>query len=554
MNIKKLTLANFMKHDRTEINFPPVGVAVVTGENGSGKSSLIEAVAVSLWGETLRGASGWRASNVASEVVVDTDIGWSRRFRRATTNGTPHTVLDWSAEGVCPDAPGASASARLTTKAQEELTAHFGPFEIWRRTHVFSSSDASHFATSRDSDRKRLLEEILHLSRFDSALAACRLDLRGARDHLLTVTSNLRVLEERLCGMQSRISDAEKALSDLHVPGDLTVLEKERKRLALMADSCAQDIASVRSAMKAGNLDGAGFLAAARQAEQQLERLGASTCPVCCQAIPDALRVQLRSRVESLRRDAAKAQEENKKEVAALTDQLDEMEEEEVAVRAKQQAVIAELRSARDAQTARAAAEKRLEVVRSESEVVMAELVKCKEGVEQAAAASAELEAVESVLGLKGVRAHVLGRALSGIEQVANSWLTKIAGEGLSLRLRPYSEKRDGGVSDSISLEVLGAGGGHGYKGASGGERRRIDVALLLALAEVAQAAHGQRPGTLFLDEVFDALDLDGITRVSGVVSELARERAVVVITHNPDLVEILRPTLRLHVQDGKLV
>jgi len=43
----------------------------------------------------------------------------------------------------------------------------------------------------------------------------------------------------------------------------------------------------------------------------------------------------------------------------------------------------------------------------------------------------------------------------------------------------------------ALTLEVKGAGGDHGYKGASGGERRRIDIALLLALADMASGANG---------------------------------------------------------------
>jgi DNA repair exonuclease SbcCD ATPase subunit len=157
----------------------------------------------------------------------------------------------------------------------------------------------------------------------------------------------------------------------------------------------------------------------------------------------------------------------------------------------------------------------------------------------------------EQVLGLRGVRAHVLGKALGGIEQVANGWLARIAGPGLRLHLSAYTEKKTGGVSDAISLEVDGAGGGHGYRGASGGERRRCDIALLLALAEVAGAAHGLKPGLILFDEVFDALDDDGVDTVCEVLGELAATRQVVVISHNDRLVARLPKRLHLRVNQG---
>jgi DNA repair exonuclease SbcCD ATPase subunit len=116
-----------------------------------------------------------------------------------------------------------------------------------------------------------------------------------------------------------------------------------------------------------------------------------------------------------------------------------------------------------------------------------------------------------------------------------------LADAGVRVRLEPYTERAGGGVKDAIALLVDGAGDGHGYRACSAGERRRLDVALLLALAEIARATSGDEPGTLWLDEVFDALDDDGADAVCAAVRELCRDRCVVVITHSPRLADALR-------------
>jgi DNA repair exonuclease SbcCD ATPase subunit len=319
----------------------------------------------------------------------------------------------------------------------------------------------------------------------------------------------------------------------------------------------------------------AGARAEAAQLGKGLDRLKASECPTCGQTIREERRQEYRDDIEKLLRDAAvgeqtfeRAQREVEAQIADLSAELADLHEQQMALSVERKTWAERERAAkqeREEQAKLAAAhqsagERVQECIKGCASATQA--VKTSEDEHAAERkAVAELEATEVVLGLKGVRAHVLGKALGGLERVANAWLSRLAGSGLALKLKPYSEKKAGGISDSISLEVEGAGGGFGYKASSGGERRRIDVALLLALAEVAQAAHGQAAGTLFFDEVFDALDLDGVTAVTEVLGELARDRAVVVISHSGALAESLSfntaaggLALSLRVEGGRLV
>ncbi|KKL53119.1 hypothetical protein LCGC14_2278650, partial [marine sediment metagenome] len=54
MIITKIKLKNFISHNDTEIEFP-YGVSILMGENGSGKSSIIDAIYYSICGEQVRG-------------------------------------------------------------------------------------------------------------------------------------------------------------------------------------------------------------------------------------------------------------------------------------------------------------------------------------------------------------------------------------------------------------------------------------------------------------------------------------------------------------------
>jgi DNA repair exonuclease SbcCD ATPase subunit len=539
MNILKLVLRNIMRHRDTTLELPEKGVIVVTGPNGGGKSSIIEGVSVALWGDTLRGTPAWREE--PGEVHLVTDLGWANRTRKGTKTG-----LHWA-----PGRGEESEEYETATKAQAALEGHFGAFSVWRRTHVFSSSDAAHFTMATDGERKRLLETILHLDRFDVALEACRKDLKSAALASGTASMQLQVEQARVEGAKQRALDAEHALLDLPPEVDVGALEAEYTRFSALSNAANADIATRRAGLRADDRTGYELLAAAQQNEAHLARIQAANCPTCEQPIPAELRDQLRVTAAGLRARAEGAQEAQRKRLAAAEVELEELTEEADAIVRKRQKVGESLRSARDSKAARASAVARRDKAVKELEGAAEALEARRSAQEATQRALGELEAVDLVLGLKGVRAHVLGKSLAGIEQVANAWLARIAGPGLSLSLKPYSEKKSGGVSDAISLEITGAGYGYGYRGASGGERRRLDVALLLALAEVAQAAYGQAPGTLFFDEVFDALDKEGEAAVLEVIKSLGEERAVVVITHSPSLAERLPAVLRLRVADG---
>jgi DNA repair exonuclease SbcCD ATPase subunit len=57
----------------------------------------------------------------------------------------------------------------------------------------------------------------------------------------------------------------------------------------------------------------------------------------------------------------------------------------------------------------------------------------------------------------------------------------------------------------------------------------------------------------MFFDECMDSLDASGVESVSDVLNELARDRCVVVISHNPELTKALQPTQRWSVNNGSV-
>ena len=579
MNVRTIVMGGFLSHGLSRVDLPDKGLVLVTGPNGAGKSSMVEAVAFGLWGKTLRGTPPWTAG-VAGTLNVEAD-GVSV-VRSVGSKGTGK--FEWNLLGELPTV------WETNSKAQVALSAVVGEQEVWRRTHVFSSQDAANFSGASDGERKHLLETVLGIDQFDRAYDDARADLRVAdmkRDSAVAAES--AALVALAAARRARTNLGTWQQPPPSIPKAPLDAEPTQEQLAASTNLFNAKVTELQNGERAERE----LRAAHRTGERTYDQLAATlaaerrtrlkpvlvavedVCNECGQALPDiakkqqaAQRAQLSVELTELERQVELAAQELQKTAVPLDAWLERKGDLYAEVQrlrdeqADHRARLAEWASyqyqcqqrSRDLEAWSDARERFYEQV----EVAEADIQTHDAAASLAAAAAKralqefdELTVVSAVLGLRGVRAHVLGRALEGIEEVANVWLAKLStGAALSMSLRSYVSK-PGSVADAISLEVQGAGGGRGYRAASGGERRRIDAALLLALAEVSAAAYGKEPGTIFLDEVFDALDAEGVDAVVDALAELSGTRCVVLITHSEALVRSVPAALHLQVNAG---
>jgi DNA repair exonuclease SbcCD ATPase subunit len=567
--IHKITVENFMALGTAELELPEAGVTVITGHNGAGKSRLIEAVAYAYWGETLRGEDPWLEGQAGS-VTVLSDVGDASR--KITAKGTK--TLFWNGQ-----------KADTNSRTQEQIRAVVPEFDVWRRTHVFSSAEASQFSLASDGERKRIMERLLGMDVFDRAQKACSEELSAAnvalqRAQLAVATAEgaYNVAQATLSALGTFPSYAPAAAE----PAAVSEIDLQQARLAYAAaveraQRASSEYAAARSAppltlsYEPEPSAAAALLALSaelRDATRRLELARAGQCSSCGQVwageAPAALEqlagdteweLNALQQAEDERRavwNAGVAAARSRHQVAMMEDRAAQQAEAAALQRqtllqraSSERAAWAEFEAKRQAEWQRQRDAHEIKRTRAHAEALTCadELDDLQHACDLATRQRDTLQAVAGILGVRGLRGHVLGRALDGVEAVANYWLGQIApGQALTVRAE--------GDAGKITIGLRGYGGGK-YKAASGGERRRIDAPLLLALAEVAGA--GRTRGTLFLDEVFDALDHDGRMLVCQALGELGQTQSVVVITHAEDLAQHIPAVQRLQVVAGRI-
>lgn len=543
MIVSRVELVEFMAHTSSEVELPRTGLVLITGPNGAGKSSIVEAVATACWGETLRGDSPWRGKGggrVSVDLLGLVKQDATTRIERCQS-GSPRLRF-------FTDAASSETVYETTSKAQEALDRLIPSFGVWRRASVLSSADAAAFGRATDAERKRMLEELLGLELFEAASNACRQDLHNVERHLSDAARELSVLDARAKELGKRLEDARAwcvAQEDTEQAGGLrerlaSLEEKVRRLESAVRDAHASHKTAWDSQVRADQ--------AVRDLTSRCRALEDGLCPTCGRLVHSQI-------VNNFRRDLEEAKSRLKEAAAALreeTTRLDAAQASLDAARGEKNRCEAQASELQRRQGKIAEAKRKLEQISDEFGSVLAERADVKDEHDILAKELSELRAADRILSTKGVRAHLLENALGSIEQIANSYLDRLAGAELKLHLSPYSEKaKGGGVKDSIGMTIEG---GRGYRGASGGERRRIDLALALALGEVAAAASGTAPGTLFLDEAFDSLDDAGREAASTVISALAQDRCVVLVSHDAGLQRSLSGVTRHYRIEGGVV
>jgi DNA repair exonuclease SbcCD ATPase subunit len=126
-----------------------------------------------------------------------------------------------------------------------------------------------------------------------------------------------------------------------------------------------------------------------------------------------------------------------------------------------------------------------------------------------------------------GIKSYIINQIIPALNSQVNYWLQFLYNNRLEIEFDQYLDAKIFSYDEEFD-----------YKGSSGGEKRRIDLAILLSFAHIMRLSSKADNNILFLDESTESLDKNGVECMYQTILELSRERTVFVITHHPYLLE----------------
>ncbi len=204
----KLTVRNFMcyRDNVPPLYFDGIHTACISGDNGNGKSALIDAMTWALWGKTRARSDDDLIHQGQTEVAVEFDLVVGKQLYRIIRQHTKprrprasgQTILEFQAatgDGFKP----LTGNSILETQKRITNVLHMD-YPTFINSTFLRQGHADEFTVKRPVERKEVLANILGLSVYD--------ELEGQAKNLA------RQLEMEVAQLESRIKDIDGELTE----------------------------------------------------------------------------------------------------------------------------------------------------------------------------------------------------------------------------------------------------------------------------------------------------------------------------------------------------
>jgi DNA repair exonuclease SbcCD ATPase subunit len=535
--LEKIKVKNFFSVGLAEIDLEDQGLVVVHGRVGSGKTALTcESVLYGLYGSSFE-----YGSNPGQAVKKNTEKEFSVCIWLRSDSGKFRIMRgkdqDLKLNGLELHRLNEDGSDGLLKMSER----------LFRRS-VVCSTDMVKFPDASDSEKKSILDELLELWVIQGAHEETVAILKAMRSELGTLMREFQMAEQRLSEEESFELDSsslEGSLIEIRQRleergAELLNLEAIFKEKSDCIEEAILETKGYLSKLrgKPGFSDG---ISEARSALRGLDKIqnlvNQGRCHECGQQTDTICPHDIKERREQLGSDLEALMERKKQlddKMEAATDELEllstkskklsskylrvkkELDDEVSSLHRSESRVLSELTRAKDA-------EERIRKARETKSMIMSKVDAIKLRI-------VDEEVLEELFSNKGFRLSIIRSVIPYMNQEAERVAEML---NTSIKVKFGIRGDDEAFSGSLSIEVHNPIGAWQYHGSSAGERRTIDIIILMCLLSLINKRNN-RFNHIFFDETFEKLDPPLQRAVLSLLKEISQVKSsVFLITHS---------------------
>ena len=548
ITFQKIRWKNFLSTGNhwSEIDFQGNTTNLVVGTNGSGKSTMLDALTFSLFNKPFRKVNKSQLINATNEkdCVVEVEFNVNNKNYLVRRSIKPNK-FDIEVDG---NLMHKESDDRINQKILEENILKVN-YKSFTQIVILGSSSFVPFMQLSTSNRRDVIEDLLDIRIFSAMNTLIKEKIRTEKE-------KIRSLDLKRDNIKDKISMQENFIKELEVQGKDNIVENQKKRDSLGDEICVlimqteeledkvyglteqqKDVTGAgEKLLKLNTFKGKLSNKVATLTKEHKFFTGNTVCPTCTQGIEEEFRLNRINDVQTKAKELKKGCDDLEKTIKEEQNrerQFNQLSKEITTLNngiSKNNTKISGFqRQIRDLESEVQRFTEQIANRSTENEKLVEFSKSLQTTLEESSERREEVvyhDFAYSLLKDDGVKTKIIKKYLPFINQQVNRYL-QLMDFYINFTLNEeFVETVKSPIHEDFS-----------YSSFSEGEKMRIDLALLFTWREIARVKNSVNTNLLIMDEVFDSsLDGFGTDEFLKIIRFVIKDANVFVISHKTEL------------------
>ena len=563
ITFQKIRWKNFLStgNQFTEVDFQENATNLIVGTNGTGKSTVLDALTFGLFNKPFRKINKSQLLNSTNEkdCLVEVEFCINNKeylVRRGIKPNIFVIIVDGNALHK-------EADDRVMQKMLEENILKVN-YKSFTQIVILGSSAFVPFMQLTGANRRDVIEDLLDIRIFSAMNNLIKDKIRTQKD-------NIKTLDLKKENVKDKLDMQEKFIDELESRGKKDIEDKKGKLKVLtveadthldhnqILESNVGDLTKEQESLvgvnkklkKLNNLKGKISQKVATITKEHKFFTDNTVCPTCTQSIEESFRLnkiddvqnkakELQSGYKELEEAIQKEEERERhfttlsKEITKLNNGISQNNTRISGCNRQIRDLESEIQKLTDQLANRNTEHEKLEEFKENLQNIFKELADKKEEI-------IYHDFAYSLLKDDGVKTKIIKKYLPFINQQVNRYLQMMEFY-INFKLNEeFNESIESPIHEDFS-----------YSSFSEGEKMRIDLALLFTWREVARVKNSVNTNLLIMDEVFDSsLDGLGTDEFLKIIRFIIKDANIFVISHKTDMFDKFENVMKFDKMKG---
>ena len=545
---KQIAYRNFLSsgNQATEIKFTDTQTTLIVGANGSGKSTMLDALCFGLFNKAFRKITKGQLVNSTNEkecfVEIDFYIG-TKEYK--IKRGIKPTIFEIWVDGVLQNQAASSADQQ---KQLEDSILKLN-YKSFTQIVILGSASFVPFMQLSTAHRREVVEDLLDIKIFSAMNAVIKDRIKNTNDKIKELSLKQSMTEEKVEMQKEFIESVEKSgkeniekkkdkITSISTYIDQLTAENTQK-VDEVSNTLQPQLENLLDASKKlkqlSNLKGKISEKVSSITEQHKFFNNNSVCPTCTQTIEEEFRLNKVSESETKAKELQQGynelkeaiQQEEKRErefnvvskdISSLNNEISNNNVKISQLNKQSRDLDQEIQDITNKIKNRNTERKVLTELEQTLDLIQTEKAKNKEDVSY-------FDFAHSLMKDGGIKGKIIKKYLPLMNQQINKYL-QMMDFYINFTLdEEFNEKIKSPIHEDFTYESF-----------SEGEKMRINLAILFTWREIARMKNSVNTNLLILDEVFDSsLDFMGTDYFTKIIKYVIKDTNIFVISHKTD-------------------